>query len=79
MNLFQRLAHYLFGWHYLQYTNTAGSYVRRVKRAPNGRTYFQWYSFTEIKFLDEKLGAYERVKPLTYTTDWDSELKELTR
>ena len=59
-----RVLHWLFGWHYVQYTNCIDDrMVRRVKFTLAGRPYINVYM--EMQFLDQ-LGPEDHIDHLTW-------------
>jgi hypothetical protein len=62
MNIFQRIAHRLFGWDYIAYRWGCGEVsVCRVRYMPNGRPYILWLG--DVVFPDD---APARCEPLTW-------------
>jgi hypothetical protein len=92
MSIFQKLAHYLFGWHYILYCKHEYQWIPsvwvvcRLKSSISGEWVVVTDSFIKWTTPLADIGA-DRWKPLTWkpetsdslpkNSDWDKELRNL--
>lgn len=71
MNVFQKLANYLFGWDYVLYYNSTYSYCRRLETQENGACYITLTNTMHFILLSNGTFAnhHGRWIPLTWTPE----------